>query len=260
MATLAKQAQRLNRRWRKRRRPKRCLPPLLLLSDPERLADPRPLLSHLPRGSGVLLRPPRLPSDSAAGPFQDLTSSSEALRAERAEARMALYKQTLALAKDIVRACRSRGLIVLIAGDAALARRLHAHGLHLPEARIPRAGRLRRPWPGFLISAACHHEAALFRAGRAGADLALLSPIFPTESHPGAPALGPLRLAALARILARRYPGLAILALGGISERRAAALSPIAIAGLAGIGAFTRAKDSAGDPDPAPEPSARQPC
>ncbi len=41
--------------------------------------------------------------------------------------------------------------------------------------------------------------AGLFSAARAGADAALLSPVFWTASHPLAPALGPLRFAAWCR-------------------------------------------------------------
>ena len=43
----------------------------------------------------------------------------------------------------------------------------------------------------WLVSAAAHDEASARRAARAGVDLILLSPVFPTNSHPGRPALGP---------------------------------------------------------------------
>ena len=55
------------------------------------------------------------------------------------------------------------------------------------------------------------------RGGRA--DALVLSPVFATRSHPGAPPLGPLRFRLLAR--QARVP---VIALGGMTARRAAAL------------------------------------
>jgi thiamine-phosphate pyrophosphorylase len=60
----------------------------------------------------------------------------------------------------------------------------------------------------------------------------ILSPVFPTRSHPGAPALGPLRWAALAR----RAAG-PVVALGGVDGARARRL-PRRTAGLAAIDAL----------------------
>lgn len=59
----------------------------------------------------------------------------------------------------------------------------------------------------------------LIAAERAGADLILLSPVFATRSHPGAPVLGPVRFGLLAR--QARTP---IVALGGMTAKRARAL------------------------------------
>ena len=59
----------------------------------------------------------------------------------------------------------------------------------------------------------------------------ILSPVFPTDSHPGAPTLGPLRFAAWAR----RAP-LPVYALGGVNAVTARRLAASNAAGLAGIG------------------------
>jgi thiamine-phosphate pyrophosphorylase len=67
-------------------------------------------------------------------------------------------------------------------------------------------------------------------ARRLKPDCLFLSPLFPTQSHPGAPALGPLRWAALARGLPAPC-----LALGGITPARLGAIPPRA-AGVAAIG------------------------
>jgi thiamine-phosphate pyrophosphorylase len=126
--------------------------------------------------------------------------------------RRALFVEVAALA-------RARGHLLLLAGPAALARRWGADGSH---GRGPGAG---------LRSAPVHGLAEIRAAERAGADLLFLSPVFATRSHPGAPALGPHRFAALAA--ATRLP---VIALGGMDPRRALRL-PTAY-GWAGIDAW----------------------
>ena len=130
---------------------------------------------------------------------------------------------------------RRRRLFFLVAGDWRLARMLRADGLHLP------AGMARRfrhfapaPFDG-LVSAAAHGPGEAWRAARAGADLVLLSPVFPTASHPERSALGPLRLAALAG----RLP-VPVLALGGVSAANVRRVRLAGAAGVAGIGAVAR--------------------
>jgi len=69
------------------------------------------------------------------------------------------------------------------------------------------------------------------RAARAGADAALLSPVLPTASHPGARVLGAVRFAALCA----RAP-LPVYALGGIGRGTARRLHGARVAGIAAIG------------------------
>ena len=131
------------------------------------------------------------------------------------------------LAAAVARLCRARRIALVIAGDARLAARLHA-GLHLRRGRVM-AGRK----PG-LVTASAHGRRELARARRAGAALVFLSPAFPTASHSGAPALGPVRWAALARLAG----GPQVVALGGLERRRMLALGP-ACRGVAAIGALS---------------------
>jgi len=190
-------------KWGRSRR----LPPLILLTDDVRLPDPAAAVSRLRRGSAVILRHYNTPDRAA-------------------------------LARTLARICRRRGLRLLIAGDWRLAAAVGADGVHLPEGLVRRgpgawnAGLPRRP--GFLVTAAAHSPAALFRAVRAGADAALLSPVFPTASHPGAPTLGVLRFA----LWCRSAP-LPVYALGGVDTRTAPRLAGSGLAGLAGIGGWT---------------------
>ena len=176
-----------------------ALPALLLMTDEARLADPLPAARALPAGSGIILRHYGAP--------------------ERA-----------ALARQLAAIARRRGLFLLVGEDPALARRVGAHGVHLPERAVRRAAvvRWQRHW---LITAAAHSPAVLRLAAAAGADAALLSPVFATASHPDVRALGPQRFAAL--VQASPLP---VYALGGIDVARARLLQGSGAAGIAGIG------------------------
>jgi 8-oxo-dGTP diphosphatase len=107
----------------------------------------------------------------------------------------------------VMRAHRA-GARVLINEDIALAERVRADGVHL-KARQLRALEGRPDLP--LIGASCHDEDELAIAARLGADFAVLGPVAPTPSHPGAPVLGWDRFAKLVR--GRHFP---IYALGGM--------------------------------------------
>ena len=173
------------------------------MTDSRRLPDPLAAAAALPPGSAVLAR--------------DLPA---------------------AMLRRLARLCRRHGLALVVSGDgrAALA---HRAGLHLPDRRgvagllpwlLARRGRRGPARP--LLSAAAHGRRGLARARRLGADVVLLSPVFPTASHPGAPALGPLRWAALAR-----RAGRPAIALGGMTARGTRRLPRRAggVAALAGL-------------------------
>jgi len=90
--------------------------------------------------------------------------------------------------------------------------------------------------PGFgLRSAPVHNHMEIRAAERAGAALLFLSPVYPTRSHPGAPALGLARFA----WLARRTP-LPVIALGGMNAGRGKRLASFGAYGWAGIDTFAR--------------------
>ncbi|MFP4002747.1 MAG: thiamine phosphate synthase [Alphaproteobacteria bacterium] len=198
--TLTEVAEALNRRYR--RRHGGDLPPLLMLTDEKRLPDPLAALGGLPEGSAVILR------------HYGLTAG-----------------ERRALAAELRAATRKRGILLLIAGDEGLARETEADGVHLPERAVRPDGRMAGRFR--LVTAAAHSAAALERAARAGADAALLSPVFPTASHPGAASIGVERAAAWAA----RAP-LPVYALGGVSHETARRLLPHPFAGIAGVGIF----------------------
>ncbi|MDA0191424.1 MAG: Nudix family hydrolase, partial [Proteobacteria bacterium] len=97
-------------------------------------------------------------------------------------------------AQSAMEVLRGRDVLVVVNGDAGLARRIGAHGVHLPAAAL-RACRQRPdlPWVG----ASCHDAAELAQAAALDLDYALLGPVLPTASHPGEPGLGWARFAEL---------------------------------------------------------------
>ena len=121
----------------------------------------------------------------------------------------------------VAAAARRRRQLILLAGPPDLAGAWGADGSH---GEGPGTG---------LRSAPVHDLSEIRAAERAGADFLFLSPVFPTASHPGAPALGPARFDRLAAATA-----LPVIALGGMNERRWQQL-PRAY-GWAGIGAWTK--------------------
>jgi thiamine-phosphate pyrophosphorylase len=103
----------------------------------------------------------------------------------------------------LARQCRARELLVVLAGadrwpaDAQYGRR---------------AGD--RPW-----IATVHSAREIMRANLARADALILSPVFPTRSHPGGATLGRVRFRLLARLATAP-----VIALGGLDAHRARAL------------------------------------
>lgn len=185
-----------------------AIPGRWLVTDARRLPDPLPAVRQLQRGDGVLFRHYELPP-----------------------------ARRLALARQVAALCRRRGLVLVVAGDARLARAVVADGLHLPQALIRCAAMARRSGLRLVIAAA-HDAGAIAQAARCGVDAVLISPVFATASHPGAASLGAVRFAALA--IAARRRGLQAYALGGITPASLRRLRPLPLAGYAAIGIFAR--------------------
>jgi thiamine-phosphate pyrophosphorylase len=101
-----------------------------------------------------------------------------------------------------------------------------AVGVHLSQ-RSPAAVGNRYP-----ATASAHGVAELRRAERAKAGCVFLSPVLPTRSHPGAPALGPVRWGLIAR-----KSSIPVLALGGITGASVRRVPARWCAGVGVIGA-----------------------
>lgn len=132
--------------------------------------------------------------------------------------------QRRAMFEALRRIARRRRLLLLLAGSARQAAAWRADGAH---GRDPR--RTTRP----MLRSRPVHDAREAVAAR-GADVCFVSPLFPTRSHPGAPALGRVRFAALARQV-----DAPVMALGGVRRAHRAMLRGIGAAGWAAIDGLT---------------------
>ncbi len=158
------------------------LPHLWLISDARNDAALESALARLPRGSGLIYRHYHLSPDARRVRFKALSGVA-----------------------------RRFGHVVVLAGDAAQARRWGADGAYGSPERLARGPRALR-----LVTV--HSLRELATAHRARADAVLLSPVFPTASHPGGRTLGAERF----RLLAARSQ-VPVIALGGMTPRRARA-------------------------------------
>ena len=180
-----------------RRHPSK-LPRLWLMTD-ERMGDALwRALAMLPRGSGIVFR-------HHATPLAE---------------RRALFAK-------VARIARARRLILVRAGPVRLGREQGIHG----KIGGKSGG---RALPGQIRTWPAHSRIEALAGIRAGADLIFVSPIFPTRSHPGAAASGPLRAAL-------RIEGLDIpaIALGGMNARRFRRIRGFGFYGWAAIDAWT---------------------
>ncbi len=91
------------------------------------------------------------------------------------------------LAHRVVAMAHEHGARVMVNADLDLANEVGADGVQLTALQL--ASLTERPGVS-LCSASCHSREELRRAEGLGCDFALLSPVLPTLSHPGAETLG----------------------------------------------------------------------
>ena len=175
---------------------RKALPALLFFTDPVRTPEPEAIAAQLPPGSAIVYRHFGTPD---------------------AEAR----------ARRLKTIARERGLKLLIGQDVALAVRIGADGVHLPERLAHRAAALKRAHPRWIVTSAAH---SLIAARRGAADAVVISVAFPSKSASAGLALGPIRLAALVRAAGRPA-----YALGGVTKETARRLLDAGLVGLAAV-------------------------
>ncbi len=142
----------------------------------------------------------------------------------------------LALASSVRVLTARYGARLMIHSQADIAKAVNADGVHVDASSIPEISRI-KAWLNhkMLVSASCHSKEELGLAQCQGADFAFLSPVFPTQSHPGAPSLGAEKFL---EISAQMH--MPIIALGGIDKENKNRLQG---AGLATMGGILDAKD-----------------
>jgi thiamine-phosphate pyrophosphorylase len=156
------------------------LPDLWLVTDARNDHALEQVLARLPRGSGVIFRHYHL-----AGP------------------------ERRARFKALRRAARRKGHLFVLSGTAAEAQSWRADGTYGEPQRLAKN-------PALLRLTSVHSLREIAGARRVRADGVLLSPVFPTRSHPGAKPLGPVRF----RLVAARA-AMPVIALGGMVEHNA---------------------------------------
>jgi len=159
------------------------LPDIWLVTDARNDARLEQVLARLPRGSGLIFRHYHLEPG----------------------ARRARWTK-------LARLARKRGHLVALSGSVGIARAWLADAAYGSPASLGQG----RAFPRLVTAHSLREVAA---AHRARPDAILLSPVFPTRTHPGARALGPIRF----RLLAARS-NVPVIALGGMSARRSRAL------------------------------------
>ncbi|KXJ51595.1 MAG: hypothetical protein AXW12_02625 [Thalassospira sp. Nap_22] len=202
---LLKQARRLNLR---NGGPNCPIPPIVLMTDDQRVPDPGPAIRALPRDSMVIFR-----------------HYDHPMRAQ--------------IGEKIRTLCRAKGIPFLVANDVALALKLDADGMHFPEYRALTDPGIYLRIPGhFICTSACHARTTIQRLGllpkTARPDGVLISPIFSTQSHPGA---NPMSLSDIRQISRMCHMlGITPIGLGGVTAQTIGNLRTSALASIAGIG------------------------
>jgi 8-oxo-dGTP diphosphatase len=126
---------------------------------------------------------------------------------EKSLSREALRELAL---KKMLPLLRQHGARLIINGDISLAQEVGADGVQLTATQLVE---LRERPDIDWCAASCHDGDELRRAEALGCDFALLSPVLPTKSHPGAPHLGWEKFAAIAA-----GSSIPVYALGGLSD------------------------------------------
>ena len=120
---------------------------------------------------------------------------------------------------------------LMVHSQADIAKAVDADGVHVDSSSIPEINKM-KAWLNndMMISASCHNLEELTQAQNQGADFAFLSPVFPTQSHPGAPSLGAEKFLELSAQM-----NIPVIALGGIDEQSRKSLEDIGLATMGGI-------------------------
>lgn len=144
----------------------------------------------------------------------------------------------LSLAHELRGLTRRHDALLLINDRIDVALACDADGVHLPSHSFQVADARLLVGPARLLGVSTHHPDEVRAAAMAGADFAVFGPLFDTPSkRPYGPPAG------LAALSSATRAGIPVLAIGGITADRCAALRPCGAAGVAVIRAILSADE-----------------
>ena len=181
------------------------IPSLFAFTDPVRTPDPLAFATGLPQNIGLIYRH---------------------YGAEDREA----------IARALVKIAQDKGLCFFVSQDAALAQRIGAYGVHLPERALDTVQVVRAQYPQLVISAACHTYERLAAladiAPPSWPDIVFVSPIFSSQS-PSAQNVTPIGAEGI-----RPWSDISPIPLFGLGGIRAETITKLDASGLSGFGAI----------------------
>jgi len=137
----------------------------------------------------------------------------------------------LSLASKLRILTKNQSARLIVHSHAHIAKAVEADGVHVDAQSIQEIMQMKQWLAGdYLVSASCHDEEELKLAESQGADFCFLSPVFPTQSHPGAPCLGAKKFITLASKVS-----IPVVALGGIEPNVLKQLQGHGVATMGGI-------------------------
>jgi len=149
------------------------------------------------------------------------------------------HDELVRLARPIADACRRAGAFVIVNHDVAAAVELDADGVHLGFRSMGVAAARAMVGERTLVGCSTHDLQELDRAILEGADYVTFGPVYDTPSKRGL--LEPRGETALAEAVARS--AVPVIALGGVTAERVAALRATGAAGVACIREILAADD-----------------
>tara|TARA_Y100000590_G_scaffold169214_1_gene193842 strand:+ start:902 stop:1534 length:633 start_codon:yes stop_codon:yes gene_type:complete len=143
-------------------------------------------------------------------------------------------KKRKKIAKELLKFCKMKKVKLLIGSDIKLAVDINADGIHFPEYMIKKNKinwsdiKNAKSTKKLIITTAVHNEKSLKKTENLDIDAALLSPVFPSKSHPNSKSLGIKKFSKIVK-----NTKLPIYALGGINIKNVKSLIDTDIIGYA---------------------------
>jgi thiamine-phosphate pyrophosphorylase len=148
-------------------------------------------------------------------------------------------RELVDFARAVVALCAPAGTTCLVNDRVDVALAVGADGTHLGAGDLPLAAARRIAGPGHLLGGTAREPRLARQLVAEGADYLGVGPAYPTRTKTGLPAaLGPAGVGAVAAAV-----DVPVIAIGGVTAARVAALLAAGAAGVAVVGAVSGAPD-----------------